>query len=93
MTMPKKGSRTVDVDGKPFRFMSREKTVYAPGEDQKELTVTVQEDVEKPGRLLQFKWPGGHAMTPDDVRNAVRDGVKAGWDPASKGGVFTLPTA
>lgn len=87
MTIPHKGSRTVDVDGKAFRFLVKEKGFA----EDKELSVTIQEESEKPGRPLQFTWPYGHAVTPEDVRVAVRDAMKAGWDPASRGGVFQLP--
>jgi hypothetical protein len=90
MTIPHKGSRTVDVDGKPFRFLVKEKTVSGAFDNVKELSVTVQEEAERPGRPMQFTWPHGHAVTPEDVRTAVRGGIGAGWDPASKGGVFTL---
>jgi hypothetical protein len=87
MTIPHKGSRTVDVDGRVFRFLVKEKNI-ADHRDQWELSVTIQEDVERPGRPLQFTWPYGHAVTPEDVRAAVRDGMKAGWAPGSRGGVF-----
>lgn len=94
MSIPHKGSRLVDVDGKPFRFMVKER-VAIPGSDsphgpadQKLIWVTVQEDVEEPGRPMQYTWPYGHAVTPEDVRTAVRDGMKAGWDPSSRGAAF-----
>lgn len=95
MTIPHKGSRLLDVDGKAFRFLVKDlrgPTVSESGEPT-QVRVTVQEDSDQPGRPLQFTWPYGHAVTPEDVRTAVRDGVKAGWDPASRGGVFLLPTA
>jgi hypothetical protein len=89
MSIPHKGSRLVDVDGKPYRFLVKE-THVPDHHDQKELSVTIQEEADKPGRPLQFRWPYGHAVTPEDVRTAVRDAVKKGWDPASRGGVFLL---
>lgn len=89
MSIPHKGSRLVDVDGRPFRFLVKE-THVPEHRDQKELSVTIQEESDRPGRPLQFRWPYGHAVTPEDVRNAVRDAMKAGWDPGSRGGVFLL---
>lgn len=88
MGIPKKGSRKIDVDGKGFRFLVREKKI--PDFEDLKLSVTVQEEADKPGRCFQFDWPHGHFVTPEDVKVAVRDAMKAGWDPWSRGGVFTL---
>lgn len=93
MAIPRKGSRALDVDGNQFRFLVKDvrgPTVTENG-DPTQVRVTVQEDADHPGRCLQFTWPYKQALTPEDVRNAVRDGMKAGWVPAERGGVFRLP--
>ena len=82
MSIPKKGSRVLDVDGRSFRYLVKS----ARGTDHRDLTVTVQEDVEAPGRCLQFRWPEGHSIFPNDVRETVRDALRTrAWDPSSKG--------
>jgi hypothetical protein len=81
MTIPRKGSRTLDIDGRKFRFMVK------PVRDE-DLSVTVQEDVEQPGRVMQFHWPEGHSVYPSDVAETVRDALKNGWDPSAKGSAF-----
>ncbi len=93
MTIPQKGSRPLTVDGKGYRFVVKGARGTSDPEtgDPTSVRVTVQEDSTEPGRPLQFTWPHGHAVTPEDVRVAVRDGVRAGWNPSSKGPAFTLP--
>lgn len=89
MGIPKKKSRPVDVDGQLFRFMVKE--VHIPDHsDQPELSVTVQEDHERPGCILQFRLPYGFPVGPEGVRNVVRQAKKAGWDPHARGGPFNL---
>lgn len=85
MTIPKKGSRVLDVDGRSFRYLVKSSHV-ADHRDQRELTVTVQENTEAPGRCLQFRWPSGHELFPNDVRETVRDALRTrAWDPSSRG--------
>jgi hypothetical protein len=80
MTIPRKGSRPIDIDGRMFRFMVKP--------IREELSVTVQEAAEQPGRVLQFQWPEGHSVYPSDVAETVRDALKAGWDPSARGAAF-----
>lgn len=89
MGIPRKRSRLIDVDGKPFRYFVKE-THIDDHRDQLELSVTVQEEAERPGRVLQFRSPYGIEVTPEAVRETVRVGLQKGWDPASRGSAFTL---
>lgn len=91
MGIPRKGSKRVEVDGKPYRYLVKE--THVPGhKDQKELSITVQEDVAKPGRVLQWRFSFGCAVTSEDIRSAVRIALKAGWKPSERGGPFSLGT-
>lgn len=89
MGIPRKKSRRVDVDGKPFRYLVKE-THIAGHRDQKELSVTVQEDVEEPGNVLQWRWPYGCGVTAEDVRAGVRTAIQQGWVPSARGPAFSL---
>lgn len=80
MTLPRKGTRLLDVDGRQFRFIVNK--VKGP-----ELSVTV-EDASSPGRVFNFTWPEGHSVLPEDVRINVRAALVAGWDPSATGGAF-----
>jgi hypothetical protein len=90
MGIPRKGSRSVEVDGQKFRFLVKE-THIPDHKDQKELSVTVQEDADRPGRVLQFRLPYGFPVSPEWMKGTVREALKAGWDPKSKGSAFALP--
>lgn len=92
MGIPKKGSRTTEVDGKPFRYLVREDHID-DHPDQKELNVTVQEDVDRPGNVLQFRWGYGCEISPALIRDAVRVAQKNGWSPSKRGSAFTLRDA
>ena len=87
MTIPRKGSRPIEIDGRQFRFMVKP--------HHEELTVTIQEDQVAPGRVLQFRWPQGCSVLPQDIREAIVDGMRAGWDPSARGPAFRfgLPKA
>jgi hypothetical protein len=91
MGIPRKGSRSVDVDGQKFRFLVKE-THIPEHQDQKELSVTVQEDADRPGRVLQFRLGYGFPVSPDWMKEIIRQALKIGWDPKSKGSAFSIPT-
>ena len=89
MGIPRKGSRTLNVNGKPYRYLVKQTTIPDHA-DQKELSVTVQEDVEKPGNVLNFRAPFGHPVTPEYVREIVQEAFSKGWVPSARGAAFQL---
>lgn len=91
MGIPKKGSRSLEVDGKKYRYLIKE-THIPDHRDQKELIVTVQEDTPKPGRVLQFKETYGFPVTKGHVGEAIREAIKIGWNPSERGVPFPLAT-
>jgi hypothetical protein len=95
MTIPRKGSRVVDVAGRKFRWSLSPKGKVAardrmgrrdPMRDRLTGVLTVQEDVKEPGHVLQHElyWFEDHAVTPEVIREVIRRAVDAGWDPASR---------
>lgn len=89
MGISRRKSRPVWVDGKPFRFLVKE-THVPDHQDQLEISVTVQEETEDPGRVLQFRLPYKYPLGPMGVRDVVRQALQAGWAPSTRGGPFVL---
>ncbi len=92
MGMPKKRSRAVAViyggEEKPFRYMVKETTI--PGHyDQKELSVTVQEDTKRPGNVFQFRTSWGRPITAAVMQKAITEALKKGWQPSKRGAAFS----
>lgn len=85
MGIPKKGSRRIEAGGSAYRYM-----VGRPRPGDKTVAVTVQQDAERPGRVMQFRAAPGFEVTPEVVRDAVARAVSEGWDPAARGAAFTL---
>lgn len=82
MAIPKKGSRKIIVDGKPFRYMFT-KVSYGT------TTLTVQENAPKAGCVMQFQFEGrDNSITPKDVIDLISRAKEKGWNPSEKGGVF-----
>lgn len=103
MGIPRKGSRSITVDGQAFRYMVKENGVQHPslvtrrgGFDPKEkevekvVVLTVQEDADRPGRVLQASTPWGEPILPPFVEQVIKDGLKKGWEPSARGPAFNL---
>lgn len=82
MTMPKKGSRTIVVANKRYRYMIRKAT------DQS--VCTIQEDTKKPGRVLTFAVEYGNEIKPSLIKDAIEIGLIKGWKPSVVGRAFNL---
>lgn len=83
MSIPKKGSRTVDVGNKTYNYLIRT--------NSGELFLTIQESVKNPGRPVQIPLnniyitvPGTFGVGPGDVRKIIQTLITDGWDPSSK---------
>ena len=88
MGIPRKRSRRLELPGgRKFIYLVKETTIE-DNLDQKELTVTVQADTEKPGRCLQFKYSFGAEVTPSMMALIVNEALSNGWDPTERGGAF-----
>lgn len=89
MGIPKKKSRVVNVDGRSYRFIVKE-THIPDHKDQKELSITVQEDVKKPGRVFQFRAGYAVIITPRLVQAMIVKAIEAGWKPGVRGAAFKM---
>ena len=65
--------RKQEIDGDPMR-------------NRCHATLTVQEDVDEPGHVLQHElsWLERNPVTPEVVRTIVRRAMDAGWNPSNK---------
>ncbi len=75
--MPKKGSRSITVDGSRYRFVVSE--VYYPGNDEAQLTVIIQEDVKGPTPTARFHGIKLASIVPKDVAHNIRRAIAKGW--------------
>jgi len=91
MTIPRKHSRPIEVDGRKFRYMIGDVTP-APNQDpnERDIRVTAQEDIESPGRVLQALLPYGFSVTPEHVRKIIQQGLNSGWKPEERGPAYKL---
>ncbi len=90
MGIPRKGSRSVEAFGKRYIYIVKGTTIPDHA-DQKATTVVIQEDVEKPGRVLRGTFFYGVEITPAFVEDLVREGRSIGWNPSDRGAAFDLP--
>ena len=95
--MPKKKSRRIVVDGRPFRWRLR--GFEEPGDNEwysssrsRSGIVSVQADCERPGRVCQFGIHGknGDSVTPGSIELLIRHAMREGWDPDQKGIPFQV---
>lgn len=99
MTLVKKGSRQIVVDGDTYRWRVRHKPGYSQGNGWTPLTFAV-EAAAAPGRTLVVRTGYAHpenwlglptsAVRPADVAQAVRNALLRGWSPDAAGSPFIL---
>lgn len=75
------------MDGRKFRYLVKEVCIREHN-DQKELSVTAQEDVDRPGRVLQFRLGYMFPVSPNWMRVVIQNALREGWDPRSRGAAF-----
>lgn len=82
MAIPKKGTRKITVDQASFRYVIKAGGVTS--------TLTVQEDAEKTGSVLQVSFNREESVKPTDVADYIRQAQKQGWNPSKVGPTFRL---
>ena len=86
MAIPKKGSRSIHVDGVDYRWLIRRKPAYA----QAELHIAI-EAKHNPGATLLIQSERPHPqhweteeimpVTPSDIEDWIGSAIEAGWQP------------
>jgi hypothetical protein len=99
MTLARKGSRQITVDGIRFRWKVRGKPSYSQGNGWTPLVFAV-EQAEQPGALLVASLPCAHpgnwlglpagVVLPGTVASAVKSALTEGWQPSRPGPTFVL---
>ena len=98
MTIARKGSRLVHVDGVTYRWSLRPRPTYAQGlggaltfavvdEASPGSTLVVTLDVARPDNWLGEP---SASVTPATVERAIRKALSNGWRPGQNGGTFPL---
>jgi hypothetical protein len=94
VSLPRKGSRRIEVAGREFIWLIRKKPTYAQGVAAGPMTVAVQSAEGRSVLTVDLKvsrpdnWISSHQtqVTPEMVREMVRAAMKGGWVPASDEG-------
>jgi hypothetical protein len=99
MAIPKKGSRTIQVNGVGFLWYVRRKPSYAQSIGESGMTLAVQH-ADEPGAVLTVSQPQDHPsscvawvaipVTPADVEGHIREALAAGWKPTEPGKTFEM---
>ena len=101
MSIPKKGSRTIRVRGKQYRWLRKGRTRYY-GDTPQHLHLAIQIDEGFRGRVLLADLhtnspcveDGMHmhvaTLYPKDVEAIILAALDNGWEPSERGIAFTL---
>ncbi|REJ93574.1 MAG: hypothetical protein DWQ34_10375 [Planctomycetota bacterium] len=99
MTIPRKGSRPIEVDGVKYRWRIRQRPTYMQGVLDHPLNLAVEIDDDPKSSLIvelaqshPCNWLGDPAVpvTPSQVAGHIRQALDAGWQPQSQGSAFRL---
>lgn len=92
MTIPKKGSRSLTLNGVEYRYLIKaDKISQYDCDGGKTLYnhVTIQIGTGH-GQVFQYKEPMGVAIKPSDIETAIIEALIRGWEPTKSGRAFTL---
>jgi hypothetical protein len=100
MTLAKKGSRRIVVDGRAFRWKIRARPTYTQALGAP-LVVAIERDVAHRAAKLIVHWTAARpdawlgespraVVTPRDVERAIRRAVRDGWDAEAASAAFEL---
>ncbi|MFO7566880.1 MAG: hypothetical protein R6X02_29825 [Enhygromyxa sp.] len=95
MTLPKKGRRRVELDGRGYHWLIRKQPTYCQGALGSSMTMAIElADAAVNGTLLvEFgisrpdNWLAPHqtSVTPKVVREIIAAALAAGWQPETAG--------
>lgn len=83
MTLPRKGSRTIEVDGAVYRWKPSPMRGYEPPM----MSLVAHEDTKPANSTLDVAFWESHCsiLTPEVVALIIRGALGAGWKPKSRG--------
>lgn len=98
MTLPSKGSRTVEYEGCEYRWHVRRKPTYGQGALGANMTVGIERSTESSASVLHVRlsidrpdnWVAPHqtALKPAHVKEMIAQALAAGWNPTEPGPAF-----
>ncbi|WP_444905024.1 hypothetical protein ACJJIU_10020 [Microbulbifer sp. CnH-101-E] len=94
MSIPKKGSRKIEVEGKAFRWTIRKKPTYSQATSPDHGLKAAVEKYENPASILNinFQVPrndsweslGKVEIGPRHIAQCIKEALSSGWDPDAK---------
>jgi hypothetical protein len=98
MTIPKRGSRRIEVDGEAFLWRVRKRPTADQRSGRTPLLIAIASEQGGPALIVRclFSHPSNEvalhaeAVTPAQVAAYVREGKRAGWAPTKPGRAFEL---
>ena len=100
MSIPKKGSRKISVDGHAYRWSIRKKPTYSQSISVGFDFTAAVELYDSPGATLVISFPytrpdswilpSNESITPSDIEKAIVMALNNGWTPAKAGRTFHL---
>lgn len=97
MAIPKKGSRSITINGDHYLWRIRHKPTYSQGFQEANLTLAV-EKADNPGTTLVVTMPQAHpgnwrgqqpvAVLPSHVKTSIEKAIALGWQPSAPGSPF-----
>lgn len=99
MTLQKKGSRRISIDGVAYRWAIRDRPTYMQGIGHSHIGIAV-ERVDAPLAILRIVVPAlrkdnwllapGYVVKPSDLARWIPKALTAGWMPHVQGATFEL---
>jgi len=102
MTLPKKGSRKLVVDGRTYRWAIRKSPTYGEALEESNLLAAVELfDTPASTLLIEFDCPRSDSwmseskvsIGPAHISAAVRKGIAQGWQPEQRGKTYVVTQA
>lgn len=99
MAIPKKGSRTITVDGVEYRWRVRSRPTYSQALAQSPLSFAVELEAEgqstltvRTGATRPDSWimPSQSLVTSASVERAIRQALAQGWNPQEAGNAHAI---
>ncbi len=97
MSLPKKGSREINVEGTSYRWLVRARPTYTQACQDGPMVAAVEQENTKGATLsIKFKWQRPdvainmypNSVTPKLVELCIKSAISEGWKPSESGPAF-----